>query len=303
MPDVSVIIPTLNRPALVDTAIRSALRQQGVSVEVIVIDDGSLLAPSSALMKPDPRLTWHRKSRGGVGAARNAGIARATGTWVAFLDDDDVWAPGKLMTQLRCAVETGRQWAYGGYVDVDANLRLLGGLPPPDPDQLMETLDGHNCMPAGASNVIVRSDALARVGGFDEDLVVHEDWDLWLRLRDQGPPARAGQPLVGLRWHEGNVSYHVAAMLRYLPLIAERHGIQVDYPRHLRWAAWTALSADRRVDAARWYLAAAAHGDLSSLLRAAAACLAPRSVWRSRQAHESLGSWALDAEEWLRELR
>jgi glycosyltransferase involved in cell wall biosynthesis len=302
MVDVSVVIPTRDRPALLATAVRCALAQEGVTVEVIVVDDGSARAVAAETSRGPGRLVLrrHPESRG-VSAARNTGIAGAAGDWVAFLDDDDVWAPTKLAGQLAAARQADRSWAYAGYVDVDSALRLVGGLPPPDPDEVMDRLASHNSVPAGASNVVVRSTALARAGGFDVGLRVHEDWDLWIRLARTGPPACVPEPLVALRWHPGNVSARMEPMLRDLPQIAHRHRIPVDYPRHLRWAAWTALTEGRRGAAARWYLSAAARGDLPSLGRAAVALARPQAA--VSRADRPLGSWARRAEEWLRDLR
>jgi glycosyltransferase involved in cell wall biosynthesis len=303
MVDVSIVIPTRDRPALLATAIRCGVGQRGGSVEVIVVDDGSerpveLDLPTAVA----GRVTVVRHSRSrGVSAARNTGVAHAAGEWIAFLDDDDVWAPTKLARQLAAADEAGRPWAYAGYVDVDGDLELLGGAPPPAPDEVVRDLASHNSVPGSASNVVVRATALARAGGFDPDLHVHEDWDLWIRLARAGPPGYVPEPLVALRRHRGNASAQLAPMLRDLPQIADRHGISVDYARHLRWAAWTAMAAGRRGTAAGWYLSAATHGDLLSLGRAAVALTRPRVALN--RADQPVGSWAMAAEQWLRELR
>src|SRR5829696_7360010 len=257
MVDVSVVIPTRDRPAWLATAVRCVLAQDGLTVEVIVVDDGSAPAvePDSSAGRT-PVVLRHPEPRG-VSAARNTGIARAGGEWIAFLDDDDLWAPRKLADQLAAAMRADRGWVYAGSVDVDADLELVGGAPPPGPDEVMDELASHNSVPGSASNVVVRSTVLAGVGGFDESLAVHEDWDLWIRLARTGPPAAVPQPLVALRWHAGNASAQMEPMLRNLPRIAQRHQIPVDYPRHLRWAAWTAMAEGRRGTAARWYLTAA----------------------------------------------
>ena len=70
---------------------------------------------------------------------------------VAFLDDDDVWAPGKLATQLRAAEEEGAGWAYTGDVNVDEDLRVLSGGPPPDPEEVVGRLPRYNPLSSGAS--------------------------------------------------------------------------------------------------------------------------------------------------------
>jgi GT2 family glycosyltransferase len=303
MVDVSVVIPTRDRVPQLRTALRSALAQDSVTAEVIVVDDGSAPAVAPHVRDLDGRVTVRRHADPiGVSAARNTGITAAGGRWIAFLDDDDAWAPTKLARQLAAASETDRDWAYAGYVDVDAGLEVLAGTPPPDPDEVMDLLTGHNSVPASASSVVVRATALARVGGFDVGLHVHEDWDMWIRLARFGPPASVPEPLVALRWHTSNRSSQMEAMLRELPVIAHRHHIAVDYTRHLRWAAWTEWRSGHAGAAARWYLSAAMRGDLPSLGRAAVVCARPQGAQR-RIAQRPPSNWAAAADEWLRELR
>ena len=303
MVDVSVVIPTRDRMALLRTALRSALAQDGVTSEVIVVDDGSENAVAPHYRDLNGRVAVHRLAEpGGVSAARNTGIAVASGRWIAFLDDDDVWAPTKLARQVAAAAASDRNWVYAGYVDVDAGLELVAGTPPPDPDEVMDLLTGHNSVPGSASSVVVRATALARTGGFDVGLQVHEDWDMWIRLARFGPPASVPEPLVALRWHTSNRSSQIEAMLRELPVIAHRHDIAVDYSRHLRWAAWTEWRSGRPGAAARWYLSAALRGDLPSLGRAAVARARPRGAQR-RMTQRPPSNWAAAADAWLRELR
>ena len=106
-PEVSVVIPTLNRPALVQRAVRSALAQTLPNLEVIVVIDGPDPATREALAEiEDPRLrVIERESRAGAPAARNLGATEARAEWTALLDDDDEWLPEKLATQLAVAKE------------------------------------------------------------------------------------------------------------------------------------------------------------------------------------------------------
>src|SRR5918995_1163359 len=111
MPLVTVVVPTRNRPRLLQRTLQSILAQQALAdLEVIVVDDGSW--PNGA---PEPatdarvRVVRHQ-TRAGVAAARNRGIALARGRWIAFCDDDDVWAPDKLVRQLEVARTTGASW-------------------------------------------------------------------------------------------------------------------------------------------------------------------------------------------------
>jgi glycosyltransferase involved in cell wall biosynthesis len=304
---VSVIIPTHDRRARLRLALRSALAQRGVDLQVIVVDDGSSDG-TGALVEglEDPRVRLVRNEVAmGESEARNRGVFEASQAWVAFLDDDDLWAPDKLASQLDALRTTGRAWAYGGEVVVDEDLEVLSGSPPPTPEQVASALVRYNAVPGSASNVIVAAELLARVGGFDPGLRRTPDWDMWLRLSREGLPAVVDRPIVAVCMHPGNMSRDMDVMFRELDIIAARYEIPVDRARHHRWAAWTSLLDGRRADAFRHYASAAAAGDPMSVIRAFAT-LGPfhRS---SRSSRTSTGegprdAWIEQAQVWLAEL-
>src|ERR1044072_2596739 len=128
-PNVSVVIPTRNRCALLARALATVLGQRGVEVEVFVVDEGSSDGTADFVRGlGDPRVTLVRHATPhGVAAARNVGIERARAPWIAFLDDDDFWAPEKLVSQLAAAGRIGADWAVAGAVIVDAEVRMLSG--------------------------------------------------------------------------------------------------------------------------------------------------------------------------------
>ena len=307
--DVSVVIPTRGRLDLLGDAVRTALQQDSVDVEVVVVDDASPDDTAAWVARQgDSRLRLVRHAtRAGVSAARNSGVRAAHGTWVAFLDDDDVWAPDKLHLQVSAAADAGRGWVYGGEVHVDEELHLLGGGPPLPPDEVLALLPSQNTLPAGGSNVVVRADLLAAVGGFDASLVRTEDWDLWIRLARTGPPAWVRRPLVGYRHHRRNARTDPAPMVAEPRLLAQRYGIPVDSAAMLRRAAWVCLQDGRRVRAAAYYLRAVARGDLRSLGRAAVALTHPAvgtsRVYRLLSWTPEARAWAAEAESWLAPLR
>jgi glycosyltransferase involved in cell wall biosynthesis len=303
-PEVSVIIPTRDRRDRVRSAIRSALAQRDVGLEVLVVDDASsdgTGAMVTALGEPRARVVRNDTSLGESGA-RNRGIDEAMGKWIAFLDDDDLWAPDKLARQLDALRTTGRSWAYGGEVVVDDDLNVLSGSPPPGPEEVAAALVRYNAVPGSASNVVVASELLARVGPFDPELRRTPDWDMWLRLIREGLPAAVNRPIVAIRLHPGNMSRDMGVMIRELDVIAARHGIPVDRARHHRWAAWTSLVDGRRADAFRHYARAVAAGDPMSVIRALAA-LGPSRAWpRSSGASPTAGrrdAWIEEARTWL----
>ena len=131
-PTVTVVIPTHNRKELLRYALMSALRQEGVALEVIVVDDGSSDGTAEMLAALTDRRVRvvHHETAQGVSAARNRGIEEARGEWIAFLDDDDLWAPDKLRLQLESATKSGRRWVYVGHVNITLANRVTGGGPP-----------------------------------------------------------------------------------------------------------------------------------------------------------------------------
>jgi hypothetical protein len=301
MPVVSVVVPTLNRPGLLRRALRSICAQEGVPLEIIVVDDGSSDEKAVTTAVEDSRVRVARHSQSmGVSAARNRGIADARGEWIAFCDDDDLWAPGKLAAQLAEGDLAGAGWVYTGDVNVDDRLRVLSGAPPPAPDAVMATLPRWNPLSSGGSNVLVRADVLARSGGFDPELRRTEDWDLWLRLARIGPPACVCRPLVAYRFHPMNVALEVESMVDEPRRLATRYGIPVDMAAMYRRAAWTALRGGRRGEAARHYAGAVAHGDLKSIARAAYA-LTSSAVGSNAlfQRVRRDTAWVAEAERWL----
>jgi glycosyltransferase involved in cell wall biosynthesis len=290
---VSVVVPTRNRPRFLASTLKAILAQRDVQLEVIVVDDAS--DPWVSVREPSVRVVRHERARG-TSAARNSGIAVATGDWLAFCDDDDVWAPDKLSAQLAATALVGASWVYAGDISVDQDLRIVGGGPPLSPQQAMLDLHRYNAVPGSASSVMVATNLLSRVGGFDTSLVLAADWDMWLRLARWGPPAAVHRPLVAIRQHRGNASRDIGVMLREIQLMGRRHRIAVDVAAHLRWAAWMRLEDGRPAAAAVCYLRAAARGDVRSIARALVALAAPRIVERRRRVDRA---WAECARRWL----
>jgi glycosyltransferase involved in cell wall biosynthesis len=307
-PEVSVVIPTRDRSRLLALTLHSVRWQREVDLEVVVVDDGSADDTAqvvAALADPRVRLVRHDRPRG-VSAARNRGVAEAGGAWVAFLDDDDLWAPDKLARQLQAAHQTGRTWVYTGGVNVDQRLRVQAGGPPPPPDRIVELLGRYNPVPVGASNVLVHAGTLARAGAFDTQLRRTEDWDMWIRLARLGPPAWVCHPLSAYRMHPASNAAAADAdrMLAEAAVLADRYRMPVDQAAQYRRAAWTCLRAGRRGKALRHYAGAVRAGDVTSAARAVAALLHPapkgtylRPPFRGRDAKTR--HWNTEAQAWL----
>jgi glycosyltransferase involved in cell wall biosynthesis len=247
-------------------ALESALAQEDVTLEAIVVDDGSSDDTAEVLERhPDERvrLVRHSTSRGPA-AARNAGIGVARGEWVAFLDDDDLWAPFKLRDQLEVAGRTGASFLYSAAIKVDEALRPRADLPAPDPSDLLERLVDHNVIPS-ISGVLAKRSLLSEVGGFDTRLAMLADWDMWLRLAREGVPAASTRPAVAYVVHRrGMSSQGLAASRREHRLIARRHrdlasrfGKPIGGEDFWLWMVWSSRMAGDRGATARVYASTA----------------------------------------------
>ena len=128
-PAVTVVIPTRNRRDLLLRTLDSALSQRGVDVVVVIVDDGGNDGTADAvraLHGHNVRLIRHEVSMG-VSAARNVGLAVAETPWIAFVDDDDIWAPDKLQAQVHAiAVNGAAEWSCVGAVHIDSTMSILG---------------------------------------------------------------------------------------------------------------------------------------------------------------------------------
>ena len=201
-PILSVVIPTWNRASIVCEAVASALKQRVGEVEVIVVDDASrdeTIALLNRTFGAQIRVLCLR-NRSGSGAARNAGAELAQGEFVAFLDSDDVWLPGKLDVELRLFAEfpeandviSDSRNFFEGVVDGSSRFAQNGLLSATQGAIRLaddcawlwtnSTSTVHTC------GVIVRRDVLKQLGRtlFAEDLSCCEDWEFQMRLYQLG---------------------------------------------------------------------------------------------------------------------
>ncbi len=184
MPLISVIIPVSNGERTIKETIDSVLNQTFLDFELIVINDGSqdltLKIVSSIL---DPRLKVFSYPNAGLAATRNRGISHASGEYISFIDADDLWTPDKLEAQFK-ALQANPQaavaYSWTDWIDESGQFLRPGGHISVNGD-VFATLLVRDFVESG-SNPLIRAEALAEVGGFDESLPAVEDWDMWLRL-------------------------------------------------------------------------------------------------------------------------
>jgi glycosyltransferase involved in cell wall biosynthesis len=216
-PTVSAVIPAYNAMPDVLEAVESVLAQTVPAAEVIVVDDRSSDGTGEAVRaRFGDRVHLVRGSFGSASAARNAGWRAATGEWVAFLDADDLWMPGKLAVALaRLAAAPHADWFFS-----DGSVSWTDGTEHPSLLALYADLEEPYCGQPVAelcevnfiltSSVLARRSALEALGGFDETLSHAEDVDLWIRLSRRGFATGSRDVLVHYRGRETGLSAQAA---------------------------------------------------------------------------------------------
>lgn len=182
IPLTSVIIPVWNRADLLPEAVASVLAQTGCEVEVIIVNDGSTddsgVIADELVARHDQVIAVHCEN-GGPAAARNTGLAACSGSWVTFLDSDDLMAPDRIAEQLAIAssvtqpvVVIGRQ-----------SFQVAPGIEPPPEVRTAMLTEG---TPPYTMTMFLATATIRSIGGFDESFPVGEDLELLMRLQREG---------------------------------------------------------------------------------------------------------------------
>ncbi|HEY8600249.1 MAG TPA: glycosyltransferase [Thermomicrobiales bacterium] len=206
-PTVSVIIPVYNGARYLTEAIESVLAQTDPPLEIIVVDDGSTDG-SAAIAAAFPAVHLISQPNRGVATARNVGIAAARGELIAFLDQDDLWLPGKLHAQVARHVAEPQL----GYTRTHQRLLIEEGV---DPSSWIGPAL-HTDHPSGIpSSWMVRASLFTRIGGFDSRYVTASDGDWLFRAKDAGIPAAIlPETFVLWRIHRDNQSWAINMLQR-----------------------------------------------------------------------------------------
>lgn len=214
---IDVIIPTYNRKELLQRAIESVLKQRKASFNLYVIDDGSNDGTREMIQSLyADKVRYFYMSNAGPSAARNLGIINSRSPWIAFLDSDDEWLPKKLETQMAYLkdhpeikiCQTEEQWIRNG-------VRV-------NPMKKHAKSSGYifkACLPLciiSPSAVMIHREVFDKVGLFDPDYAVCEDYELWLRITRQFEVGLIDKALIKkYGGHVDQLSHALPAMDRF----------------------------------------------------------------------------------------
>ena len=279
MPEVSVIIPTHNRPHLLPRAVESA-QAAGTNVEVVVVDDASTDETATVCQSLDGIKYVRLSDNRGVAGARNAGVLASSAEYVALLDDDDLRLPGSLDLQLaRLRDQPNAALIYGQALISGATDRVTNDRYPlqcPSGDVFWRLLT-QNFIPSGS--VVIRRDCLLSAGLFDASIAAIDDWDLWIRIAASHSVVSVEEPVMIWRRPSPNSDQGSASAVRMVTLSTRRfHECWMKLPRvalaqtgtrrqttrefsqnmasHLVWEAGRSLSRGNVMDANRCLVAA-----------------------------------------------
>lgn len=234
---ISVVIPAYNASRFVAETLRSVLGQTLPADEILVIDDGSTDDTAAVAESFGPPVRVIRRANARQAASRNFGVQESASEWIAFVDADDLWEANKLARQME---ELARHpladlcyTARVDFVEQDGRIEFGNVTPAPPPENIRKALFRNTAfMP---SSVIIRRSTFLAAGGFDTQIKIGEDWDLWLRLLHAGVAfAACPEPLLLYRIHPGSVSHNAILALTEVKQIYRRR-VLPHLPRATRW--------------------------------------------------------------------
>ncbi len=260
---VSIVMAAKNYARFLPMAVRSVQAQTFTDWELVIVDDGSS-DDTPAAIKPflsDQRIHYHRADSLGQSRAKNLSVRLARGEMIAFLDADDAWLPTKLEKQLASltpdigVVACRRELIDETVLTVREPAPGVGGEP--------ETVTRDSVFvsnPICFSSAIIHRHVYDRVGGFDLNLDLGVDYDLWLRVASHFRIVMLPEKLVLYRTGHGNLSNRQADRIAIAFTIMQRHRDSVSpaarnegYGTTMQSLAWM-LRAGEPVRAMKWYL-------------------------------------------------
>ena len=216
---VSVIIPTHNRSELILRAVDSVMKQTFSDFELWIIDDGSTDETEEKIKQygkthdPENKINYLKTDNNGVSSARNFGVKKSDGRLVAFLDSDDEWLPEKLQKQINYLEKNSYiRLVHGDEIWIRNGKRV-------NPRNIHKKSGGNifkSCLKLcliSPSAVMMERNLIIEMGGWDEEFVVCEDYDLWLKVTSMHEVGFINEPIINkYGGHEDQLSRKYFAM-------------------------------------------------------------------------------------------
>ncbi|MBU0682995.1 MAG: glycosyltransferase [Candidatus Omnitrophota bacterium] len=224
MKKVSVIIPAYNKAELTVKTVESVLAQTYKNTEIIVVDDGSTDDTKQKLNSYHDRIKYVYKNNGGACSARNVGIKKAKGDYIALIDCDDIYLPEKIeMSAKFLDKNPDIGFVHTPVYFIDENDNICGRYPrfkkvPSGIVTKKLLLKNFVCN----STVVARTECFEKVGMFDETIFTPADWDMWLRLSEFYKAGYINKPMTLYRKSESYIVKHLEQSKRELLIVVEK---------------------------------------------------------------------------------
>lgn len=228
-PLVSVLIPAYNAEAFIGQTLDSVISQTYSSIEVLVVDDGSKDQTAEivkSIAHQDHRVILLQQQNAGVAAARNLGIQKSRGEYIAPIDADDIWYPQKLEKQVQCLLQADSSvgLVYAWSVDIDEQGLLTGGFSAPTLEGEVHTALVYGNFLGNASVPLIRRTCLDRVGYYNCQLKEnnaqgYEDGDIYLRIAEHYEFRVVPEFLIAYRKTNSSMSCNYTAMAKSYRLV------------------------------------------------------------------------------------
>lgn len=217
---VSVVIPSYNCGKYILEAIESILAQSYSKHEIIVVDDGSTDNTKEIIqqyIKSHEKIKYFYQNNKGPGAARNIGIKKAKGEFIAFLDADDLWKKEKLTKSIEFMERNNFDWLCTSMIKVNEEgnkvIKRISddswvlNAETKEIRQLKNGLFFFSSIPVHTPTIVAKRKCFAKVGLFDERFLIGEDTDLWLRFEEAGfKGGYVDEPLTIYRYNENSIT-------------------------------------------------------------------------------------------------
>ncbi|MBE9127581.1 MULTISPECIES: glycosyltransferase family 2 protein [unclassified Coleofasciculus] len=230
-PLISVIIPAYNAEAFIERTLKSVLSQTYKNLEVLVVDDGSQDRTAEIVQSiggQDKRVILLQQLNSGVAAARNLGIEKSQGEFIAPIDADDIWYPQNIEKQVQCFLDSDPSvgLVYSWSVDIDEDDAPMGEFRASSIEgDVYKTLICHNFL-GNSSASIIRRACLEKIGGYscqlkEQDAQGCEDWELYLRIAEYYQFRVVSEFLIGYRKIQSSMSRDYSKMAKSHNLILQ----------------------------------------------------------------------------------
>jgi glycosyltransferase involved in cell wall biosynthesis len=238
-PLVSIIMPAFNAEKFISESIISVIKQTYTNWELLIINDGSIDKTSEIISKfSDHRIILFEQKNAGVANARNIGIQNSKGCYIAFLDSDDTWLEDKLKIQTEFMIlNSNIGFTYTNYFSFyDNKLIKNKQLHPFKIDKFNEKLLVFNFI--ASLTVMVKSNLIKELEGFDNKLHGPEDWDLWIRISQKTESFYIDKKLAIYREHNQGISKNKSIQLKEEFKVLKKHVLKTENLILIKSAMW-----------------------------------------------------------------